>query len=424
VQGNTRRNVLARLAATTVFAPAVLLSRRASAALPPLPNLPSGEALLLTPGEAQFAEYQPSFNARVMLTPELRAMCKSANAVGTMVDWCRSNNLPFALRSGGHCYEGFSQSSSVVIDTRMISTVTVDTKTNTASIGAGASLGEVYKAIAPHGLALPAGSCPTVGVSGHVLGGGFGWLGRRYGLACDNLLSVDLVDPQGKQVHADAKQNADLFWACRGGGGGSFGVATGYRFQLHPVKNVLVFQIDWPPLAVDRAAAVMKTWQAWAPHAPSTITSNLLITRHAGGSINLRSSGQSTGTLAQLRSQLKELSASPRIESKSYLDAIDYFAGGWDYVSAPMKGKSDYVTSPLSAEGLSTLMQQISGKTDIYVICDSYGGAVADTAVGATAFAHRAGTLFCIQYGSDWTNEADTAQRLADIRQLYAAMRP
>jgi FAD/FMN-containing dehydrogenase len=228
----TRRNLLKRVAATAIFAPAVFSRRAAMAQLPALPNLPSTDALLLRPSDTHFADYQKSFNTRTALTPQLRALCKTASAVGVMVDWCRRNNLPFALRSGGHSYEGFSQSSSVVIDTRLVSAITVDKATKTATVGAGASLGQVYKAIAARGLAFPGGSCPTVGVSGHVLGGGYGYLARPYGLACDNVLSIDLVNAQGQQVHADAQQNADLFWACRGGGGGSFGAVTGYKIHL------------------------------------------------------------------------------------------------------------------------------------------------------------------------------------------------
>jgi FAD/FMN-containing dehydrogenase len=421
---DTRRDVLKRIVATAAFAPAVLLGRQARAALPPLPNLPAGDALLLRPGDAQFAQYQPAFNARTMLTPQLRALCKSANGAAVMVDWCRGNNLPFALRSGGHCYEGFSQSASVVIDTRLIDAVTVDSKTKTATVGAGATLGAIYKAIAPHGLAFPAGSCPTVGVAGHVLGGGYGYLGRPFGLACDSLLSIELVDPQGRQIHADAQTNADLLWACRGGGGGSFGAVTSFRLQLHAINTVHVFQIDWPPLAADRAAAVMKTWQAWAPHAPSSITANLVISRHAGGSIDLRCSGQSIGTLKELQRELKALSTAPHIEQKSYIDAIDYFAGSWTTTSAPMKGKSDYANAPLSDAGLTALMDEVSRKTNIYVICDAYGGAIAGTAAAATAFPHRSSTLYGLQYGSDWTNPNDAPQRLKDMDDLYAALRP
>jgi FAD/FMN-containing dehydrogenase len=421
---HSRRDVLKQMAATAIAVPAVLLPGRTKAALPPLPNLSEGDALLLRPGDAQFAQYQPAFNSRTMLTAQLRALCKNANAVGTMVDWCRSNDVPFALRSGGHCYEAFSESSSVVIDVRLMSTVTVDAKTNTATVGAGAALGDIYKAIAPHGLAFPGGSCPTVGISGHALGGGYGYLARPFGLACDNVLSIDLTDPQGHPVHADTQQNADLFWACRGGGGGSFGAVTAFRLQLRSIKTVIVFQVDWPTLTPERAAAAMKIWQAWAPHAPSTIDANLVISRRSGGNIGLRCSGQTIGTLQQLQSELKRLGETPRIESKSYIDAINYFSGGWSYTSSPMKGKSDYANAPLSDAGLAALMNEVSRRADIYVICDAYGGAVSSPAPNATAFVHRDGTLFCLQYGSTWTNPNDTAQHLSDMREFYAAMRP
>jgi FAD/FMN-containing dehydrogenase len=425
----TRRSVLARIGAATACAPALLFARRVRAQpspLPPLPPLSPSDALLLRPGDASFATYQPAFNARTMLTPQLRALCKTASAVGTMVDWCRSNNVPFALRSGGHSYEGFSQSASVVIDTRLMSAVNVDAAGKTVTVGAGASLGSIYKALAPHNLAFAAGSCPTVGVSGHALGGGYGYLARPFGLTSDNLLGIDLVDPQGRQVHADAQQNPDLFWANRGGGGGSFGVATGYRFQLRRLTNVLVFRIDWTGLDPAHAAAILKDWQAWVPQAPSSIDATFLIRRHPNGGVDLRCSGQSIGSRRDLQRALRPLSRAPQIRSMSFFAAVNYFAGGksgWTYSSAPMKGKSDYVLSPLSDDGATTLMDQVGAKPGVYVICDAYGGAIARVAADTTAFAYRA-ALFSVQYGSTWTDPQDTPQRLAAMRELYAAMRP
>jgi FAD/FMN-containing dehydrogenase len=109
-----------------------------------------------------------------------------------------------------------------------------------------------------------------------------------------------------------------------------------------------------------------------------------------------------------------------------FFSAVNYFAGGnsgWTYTSAPMKGKSDYVVSPLTDDGAMTLMRQVSTKPGIYVICDAYGGAIAQVAADATAFAHR-GALFSVQYGSTWSDPNDTPRRLADMRDLYAAMRP
>jgi FAD/FMN-containing dehydrogenase len=102
--------------------------------------------LLLRPGDAHFPDYQASFKARTTLTPHLRALCKTPRAVSVVVDWCRSNNLPFSIRCGGHSYEGFSQSTSVVSDTRLMNAIQVDAKTRTATVGGGTSLGSLYKA--------------------------------------------------------------------------------------------------------------------------------------------------------------------------------------------------------------------------------------------------------------------------------------
>ena len=150
--------------------------------LPPLPNLPASDVVFLRPSDAHYADYLPAANKRTQLSPALRAVCKTAHAVAVLVDWVRSNDLGFAVRCGGHSYEGFSQSRDVVIDLRGVSASTVDNTAGTVTIGSGASLFHIYQALAAQGLALQAGSCPTVGISGHILGGGHGLLARSHGL--------------------------------------------------------------------------------------------------------------------------------------------------------------------------------------------------------------------------------------------------
>jgi len=256
-------------------------------------------------------------------------------------------------------------------------------------------------------------------------------LGRALGLACDSLQWIELVNPQGQLIQVDAQQQTDLFWACRGGGGGSFGVATRFRFKLHPVAQVVTFAVDWS-LDPGRAAKVIKAWQAWAPQAPKAITSILRFGKRASGSINVHCAGQSTGPLAQVRNELKVLinteqpDAVPRIATRTFLQAVDYFSGGWNYESTYSKCKSDYVLTPLSDDAISTLVAGLRKlpANAIVPICDAYGGAVADVAPDATAFPRRAGTLYCIQYYSSWSSAADTATRVKYMQDLYAAMRP
>jgi hypothetical protein len=199
---------------------------------------------------------------------------------------------------------------------------------------------------------------------------------------------------------------------------------TGFRLRLFKAATVLTFDLRWPRLTVQRATAVMKEWQAWAPQAPRTIDSNLVIIPGGNGRISLRCSGMSIGTRRELQRALQPLVPSPPIVQRSYFDAVNHYSGGWDYQTQLMKGKSDYATAPLTDAGISRLVSEVSGRADIYVICDAYGGAIADTGTAATAFAHRSGTLYCIQYGSDWPRPSETPQRLDDMRQLYAAMRP
>ncbi len=422
----SRRGSLKALGAATVFAPALV--RQASAQLPPLPNLSANDGLLLEPGQTGYDTYEPAANERVLLRPKLRALCKTANAVSVMVNWCRSNNVPFAVRSGGHSYEGFSQSSSVVIDTRMMNQITFDRTAQTMTVGAGATLGPVYEAIGAAGFGFPGGSCPTVGIAGHALGGGFGLIARPFGLACDNLQWLELVDPQGAIIQIDAQHNPDLFWAARGGGGGSFGAVTRFRFKIYRIAQVVVLGVTWR-LPQARATRLFQAWQAWAPNAPANITTFLRVGHAAGGLVELHCAGQSVGSVAEFRRELRALTnvaqpvEGPSLEPMSFVDAAKHFFGG---PAEPtfFKAKSDYITSPLADAGVATLIGQLEATPSVVAICDSYGGAVTQVARDATAFAHRAGTLFCIQYYSEWPSAAETQTELGHIRTLYGAMRP
>src|SRR6202000_1026636 len=186
-------------------------------------NIAADDAVFVPPGTALYESTLPAYNLRTELRPALRILVKTARGMRQSVSWLREKSLPFALRSGGHSFEGLSQSASVVLDTRLMNAIALDTKRSLLTVGAGTSLGAIYKYVAPRGFAFPGGSCPTVGVSGHTMGGGFGVRARERGLACDSLAAVDLVDADGEARVADVRENPELFWALRGGGGGTFG---------------------------------------------------------------------------------------------------------------------------------------------------------------------------------------------------------
>jgi len=411
--------------------PAVARPGTAATPLPPLPDLPASDVTFLTPSDPGYDDYLPAVNARKQLSPALRAVCNSETGVAAMVDWVRSNNLDFAVRCGGHYYEGLSQSTDVVIDVRGLSGIDIDTTAGTVTVGTGVSLYDIYTALAAQGLALQAGSCPTVGISGHLTGGGHGLLARSHGLTCDSLQEVRIVDAQSRILTANATSESDLHWASSGGGGGSLGIATQFTIGVFPLATAIVFGVTWT-LSQSKAAALFAAWQGWAPNAPSTITSIMRVGPNGGGTIMMRCIGQSVGSETELRNQLKPLIAmnAPSrpltVQSLSFIKAVDHFTGGTDYPSVYMKAKSDYVMTPLDSAAIHDMMAATAAIPvgGIVLLCDSYGGKIADVASDATAFAHRAGTQYCIQYYSEWLRAADTPAHLANVAKVYAAMRP
>src|SRR5690606_9756418 len=156
------------------------------------------------------------------------AFCKTPQDVRECIDFARLSKTPIHMRSGGHSYAGWSTGPGLVIDVSRMNQVRVDAGSTIATIGAGAKLIDVYDGLAAQGRTLPGGSCPTVGIAGLTLGGGISMLGRAYGMTCDNLLEAEIVTANGKILTCDAKRHPDLFWACRGGGGGNFGIATSF----------------------------------------------------------------------------------------------------------------------------------------------------------------------------------------------------
>jgi FAD/FMN-containing dehydrogenase len=412
-------------------APLSLQAAADVAPLPPLPDVSPDDVLLLTPSDAQYNDYLPAANIRTQLGPALRAVCNTEQGVAAMVDWVRSNQLAFALRCGGHSYEGFSQSSNVVIDLRGLAAVDVDKAAGVVTAGSGASLYQIYSALAAQGMALQAGSCPTVGVSGHILGGGHGLLARSHGLTCDSMQQVTVVDAQSRVLTANAASEPDLFWACRGGGGGSFGIATEFKLDVFPLASALVFGVSWK-LTQAQAAKLFAAWAAWAPNAPANITPIMKVGSAGGGAITLRCIGQSVGSETELRAQLHPLvtmyapSSALSIQSLSFLNAVKHFAGPLDYESVYMKAKSDYVLTPLASDAIQAMMTSLAAISagGVVLLCDAYGGKIADVAAPDTAFPRRNGTQYCIQYYSSWTRAADTPAHIANVAKIYAALRP
>ena len=372
---------------------------------------------LALPGEPGFDQAKLAFNPLFDGNhPAAVARCATPDDVRACV-YEAAGRLPIAARSGGHSYGGYSvPDGGLVVDVAPMSQVQVRPD-GTAVLGAGAKLGDVYAALAKAGRCLPAGSCPTVGISGLTLGGGVGVLARKYGLTCDHLIAAQVVTADGRVRTASADSEPDLFWALRGGGGGNFGIVTSFTFRTEPAPDLTVFSLKFAP---GSAAEVFAAWQRWLPAAPPELWSNLALT--SGDPARARVGGCFVGTPAALAPLLDDLvaragvkPAARNVQPKNYLDAMEHFAGKPDRQS--FVASSRILSAPLANPAQMTSLFTHPG---LDVIFDGLGGAVSTVDTRATAFPHRK-ALATVQLYSSATAKDAKAKHDA-INQAGAAL--
>lgn len=394
---------------------------------------PSQALVLANPKEKRFQDTLISSNKRTQLVPAVRVLCRTPEAVGICILWAKQNNIPMAMRNGGHSYEGFSQSTGIVIDVRMMDSISISNDAETLTTGGGAVLGRVYLELAKKGRVIPAGSCPTVGITGHTTGGGYGLLARPFGLACDSLKSVEMVNAAGTLITVNEKENADLFWAIRGGGSGNFGIITKLQFQTHVTAKATTFVSGWTANK-KTATQLLKAWQVWAPSAPDGITTLLKFSKSANaGEFTVRLVGQSINSAKALQTELdKNIFSikSPnthKVETKTFVEAVKQFSGDkafpktLTYPSVYMKGKSDYVKKVITDDGYDALFDNL--QKGISVIFDAYGAQIRALSDTDTAFPHRENTICSVQYYSEWSEPDKTESKLQALRDIHEHMR-
>ncbi|WP_198663309.1 FAD-binding oxidoreductase [Jiangella endophytica] len=321
-------------------------------------------------------------------TPAAVLRCRGAADVAAAVGVARRHGLPFAVRSGGHCAAGLSSTSGLVIDVSLMDTVEVDG--DHVVVGGGVRLAGLVEALAAHGRALPTGTCPTVGVSGLTLGGGWGMLSRQYGLTCDQLVRAEVVTADGTVVVTDERDEPDLFWALRGGGAGGFGVVTSMTFRTLPAPRMTNFQYAWPLAA---AAGVIAAWLDRAIDAPARLCAEVGVYPD-----EVRIHGAMAGSEAETSDLLDRLCrglAQPMrvdVTELSYLDSARALAGAIDATdsSRHLYATSEFFDRVLPAEAIDALLRRFaSGPAGREIGFMPWGGGDHDVAPEATAFPHR-----------------------------------
>ncbi|USG68233.1 FAD-binding oxidoreductase [Brevibacillus ruminantium] len=390
-----------------------------------MPSLMGLTGRVIVEGESGYEEARLDFNARFSKYPKAIVYCMNEQDVVNAVRWARKHEMPFRVRGGGHSYEAFSLvDGGLVIDISMLQHLHIDKEAGTAYVGAGFRVLPLYEALWKQGRTIPSGTCGTTGVSGLTLGGGFGYLSRHFGMTCDNLLAIDMVDWRGRMIRANEKEHSDLLWACRGAGDGSFGVVTAFTFRVNPIGDVAHYSMAWDFSDLHK---VVRFWQEWAPHVDDRLTPTLLLPAKNHGDI--RSRGVFVGLEKELRQLIRPLQQAvpPKtisIRSASWITVARMFAGTATS-RTKFKNSSAYVYEPLSNEALSIFTHHLSETpgTGNLVLFDAYGGAIGRIPPDATAFVHRR-ALFMIQYLSYWEHDRDEAANIRWIEQFRTSMLP
>jgi hypothetical protein len=374
-------------------------------------------------------------------TPQAIVLCAAPSDVAFAIRWSREQQMPFAIRGGGHSFGGYSGTKGLQISVDGLRTLSIDHATGRVEVGTGWSAGPLVSELLRHGLILPTGTCPPVGIGGLTLVGGYGPYARMYGMTTDRLTGTTAADADGRMITADANTNPDLFWAMRGGGGGTFAANTSFTFQAAEAPTeVAVAIVSWESEGADELLAEL---QGVLVNGPRTLSGTV-------GAFPAAPRGASTGLLARINLQLMSHGSVRDLEERlvpalklgtPFLRVIEsvpfptarrlFFAQGAPLVNEI--ASTQYVETKLPPEGITTMVDRIqhfpgsSSPDKATATLVLLGGAVNDLAPGATAYVHRNAqmiwTLFA-GWALDETNDL-IGQRVRAWKQDFAsAMQP
>jgi FAD binding domain-containing protein/berberine-like enzyme len=380
---------------------------------------------LIAPEDTGYDAARKIWNASVDRRPKLIARCAGVADVVDAVRFGRTNSLLTAIRGGGHNVGGRALcDDGLVIDLSGMRSVHVNSADSTVRVEGGATLGDLDRETHLFGLAVPCGTVPKTGIGGLTLGGGVGWLVRKYGMSIDNLLSCQVVTADGRVLTASDSQNEDLFWALRGGGG-NFGVVTSFEFQAHPVDIVLGGLLLYPR---DAALDVIRHFRDFIEAAPEELTAYVALLHGADGTPLAGVIPCYCGEVAEGERVLRPL----RSFGRPILDAIQAMPfPAMQSLLGPSfpDGNHNYWKSALqrnlSDDAIAATVEHANRMTSPLsaVVVEYYGGAASRVPCDSTAYPHR-DLPWDILFIAQWTDAAETTAQRDWARSGEECLRP
>ena len=378
------------------------------------------------PGDPEYDSARTIWNAMIDRRPALIARCASTTDVVAAVRFAREHDMLVSVRGGGHNVAGNAVcDDGLMIDLTLMNAVRVDANAGRVMVQGGCTLGDVDSASHEHGLAVPAGIVSETGVGGLALGGGVGWLVRKYGMTCDNLISAEVVGADGQVLTANAGQNEDLYWGLRGGGG-NFGIVTSFEFQAHPVRNVVGGMILHPR---DAARDVYRFYRDFTKQAPIELTAycaclsipdgtpvTAILACYCG---DVASSEAALRPMREFGSPIADtLAEIPRIEMQTMFDA------GFPYGNRNY-WKSSFIDE-LSDDAIDLIVEhanRITSPLSAIMIEYYYGGPSSQIGETETAFAHR-DAQYDLGIIGQWVDGSEDDEHMNWARTAYDALQP
>ncbi|MFF4421784.1 FAD-binding oxidoreductase [Streptomyces sp. NPDC001549] len=379
---------------------------------------------VLRPGAAGFRSSSAPFNKRYATTaPSGVLSAANTGDVRRALAWARETGIGLVARGGGHSYAGYSAAAGLVLDLGALNTVTADGSTGLVTAAGGALMSDVRAAVQPHEMAFALGNGASVGIAGLTLGGGSSSTSRTLGLTADALVRTTLMTADGRLLTCDAQENPDLYWACRGGGGGNFGINLSFTFRASPVSDVSTCLLLWDGADAPEVFTVM---QEIARKAPDAFSLRLGVSAAGGPGATVSAVALHLGPASELRELLAPALTATRpvrqdIADRTFWEAQDHLLH--ETSAGAFAVRTNFAAEPLPAQALSTVLSRLerrpgSGNPDgCGLALYTWGGAINRVAPADTAFVHR-DALSLVTMDTSWSEQDGPATVEANLRWL------